>query len=116
MSNFWNNRRIKKTRKKHRCECCGQIIPVGNSCEYSAGKFDGDFFFQYVCERCWNWVLDNRDRLDSSELSWDEVIEIMSDDFRENVCCNCDKWDKENRECELDLHFPKCEKEIGNDV
>lgn len=47
--------RIAKTRKPHRCEFCGETIPVGSSAHIESGKGEGGdgFWRTYCCERCW---------------------------------------------------------------
>lgn len=46
---------IAKTRKEHRCEFCGEIIPVGSPAHMESGKIDNwdGFFRRYCCDRCW---------------------------------------------------------------
>ena len=52
MADFWESKHIKKSRKKHHCEFCFVIIPIGSSCWNEVGKFIGDFNNYYLCERC----------------------------------------------------------------
>ena len=39
-------------RKPHRCGGCRKVIAKGDSAKCTTGKFDGDFFRVYECERC----------------------------------------------------------------
>ena len=39
-------------RKPHRCDGCRKVIAKGESAKYTTGKFDGEFFRVYECERC----------------------------------------------------------------
>ena len=50
------DRKTVKTRKPHNCHLCPVIIPRGTSCEYEAGKYDGEFFWRYShpeCSKVW---------------------------------------------------------------
>jgi len=40
------------TRKPHRCEACRAVIPAGEMAKHTAGKFDGAFFSNYLCNVC----------------------------------------------------------------
>lgn len=48
----FHNAKFVKTRKVHKCHCCAKSIEVGATCEYTVGKFDGEFYAFYVCEGC----------------------------------------------------------------
>jgi hypothetical protein len=50
---FCTTKHVKKTRKPHRCEFCGRIIPAGtlNILNW-AGLYDGDFQNSYACHWC----------------------------------------------------------------
>lgn len=43
---------IKRTRKRHRCEGCGRIIPKGTMCEKMVVKDGGDVVTFYDCLDC----------------------------------------------------------------
>jgi len=49
---FWESKKIKKTRKIHRCAYCGGIISVGSSCNNEVGTYEGDFDNYYLDKRC----------------------------------------------------------------
>jgi len=49
---FWESKKIKKTRKLHRCAYCSGIIPIGSKCNNEVGTYEGDFDNYYLCERC----------------------------------------------------------------
>ena len=53
---FWRNTQIKHARKEHRCIFCLRIIQKGESAEYSAGMFEGEFQSFYFCTRCEKFV------------------------------------------------------------
>lgn len=97
---FSNNREIKKTRKDHWCVCCGIVIPKGSNCTYFAGTCDGDFYSDYTCNYCKQWVKDHRNDLDNP-FYWDDVSEMMWDELRQK-CETCKSWDKIDEECELE--------------
>jgi hypothetical protein len=40
-------RSVKATRRPHRCAACGQLIPVGSSCQITAALADGTFYAHY---------------------------------------------------------------------
>jgi hypothetical protein len=49
----WHNSHIvKAARKPHKCYECRAPILVGESYEYTAGKWDGDVNFFHICTRC----------------------------------------------------------------
>lgn len=41
-----------RCRKPHRCSGCRRTIEAGELAKVCTGKFDGDFFRDYVCEGC----------------------------------------------------------------
>jgi len=49
---FWNSKKIKSTRKPHRCAYCHSTIPVGSSCHEEVGIYEGEFNHYYLCDRC----------------------------------------------------------------
>lgn len=49
---FYNERKIKHTRKEHKCMGCLKKFPKGHSLYYGSGIFDGDFFAGYLCGPC----------------------------------------------------------------
>jgi len=53
---FWESKKIKKTRKVHRCEYCNILIPIGSSCNNEVGTYEGDFNNYYLCERCLSFI------------------------------------------------------------
>lgn len=44
--------RVHKTRKPHRCDGCGKMIPAGSSATNNSGLFDGKWFSDYTCDTC----------------------------------------------------------------
>lgn len=109
---FWHSRRVKKTRKDHFCICCGIKLPAGSECNYECGLCEGDFNSYYVCDLCHSWVEKHRNDLDNP-FYWDEVQEMMAEEFNDNCSDNCSNYDLEDRECRFDdcpeRHF-RCDK------
>jgi hypothetical protein len=42
----------RKTRKPHSCVECGEVIPIGVTCEYVSGCWDGRWDSHYTCAAC----------------------------------------------------------------
>lgn len=52
-----NVRKIKASRKEHRCEQCDGVIAVGDPCSYFSGRFGSDFvsYREHIdCREAWN--------------------------------------------------------------
>jgi len=84
---FSTQKQIKKTRKPHKCICCREIIPIGKSCLYVDGKFDGDFISYYLCQTC-------NDIYDKFDLDWSDNIGDFGDELSNIVWdrkCKCGK-------------------------
>lgn len=58
MSDFYNERRVKKTKMDHKCFGCREKLPIGSECFYIAGVYEGDFGTHYLCLKCKKY-LDN---------------------------------------------------------
>lgn len=52
MTELYENKDIKRTRKIHICEICGRKIPKGFSARLHKGKYDDEFFRYYTCNTC----------------------------------------------------------------
>ena len=52
MSDFYNERHIKKTRKDHKCFGCREKIPKGSTAFYIAGATEDGFDCYYLCVLC----------------------------------------------------------------
>jgi hypothetical protein len=59
VSDFYNERKVKKTRKDHKCFGCRAKIPTGSSCFYSAFVNEGDFRAEYLCLKCKDYLVKN---------------------------------------------------------
>lgn len=53
MVEFQESRKVKKTRKDHRCTICCRKIPKGFSCWHFTGKAEGKFFSNRLCNTCY---------------------------------------------------------------
>lgn len=82
---FWESKKIKKTRKQHRCEYCGADIPIGSSCRNEVGTYEGDFNNYYLCERCVVFLDLFKDNSES------ELGSFVNDLFESNIlsCPEC---------------------------
>ncbi len=49
---FYTIKRIKQSRKEHRCDECGGPIFIGESYERCIGKYDGEMFDHLECITC----------------------------------------------------------------
>ena len=86
---FWESKKIKKTRKLHRCEYCGAWIPIGSSCNNEVGTYEGDFNNYYLCERCMTFM---DIYVDKSEY---ELGEFSEEVYNSNLL-NCPKCKSDN--------------------
>jgi len=110
---FWESKKIKKTRKLHRCAYCGGIIPIGSSCNNEVGTYEGDFDNYYLDERCLVFMdlytdktetelsnldddLQNTDLLDCPKCKKCNHSEYEFDDTKQKLNLECDncgnKW------------------------
>ena len=52
MSDFYNDPKIRKAHKNHRCTYCGEPIQIGASYSWQKGNFDGSWYeskFHFEC-------------------------------------------------------------------
>lgn len=88
MSEFWTNKIIKKSRKKHICAYCDVIIPVGSSYSRESGNYEGNMQDYALCLRC-------RKLLESNTPTWnsdDGELGNFHENFMESTfikCPNC---------------------------
>lgn len=74
MGDFFQKTEVKKTRKKHICECCGSVIQRGEELVKFAGVYQGDFFASKLCPQC-DKIIDFYCKITgSNEWCLDEVI------------------------------------------
>lgn len=55
--------KVVKCRKPHRCGWCGEGINPGDPANYRSGKYEGDFFSDYMHPEC-DIAMFNSDDLD----------------------------------------------------
>jgi len=55
---FYNERQVKKTRKDHKCFGCRVKLPIGSTCFYISGVYEGDFQAHYLCPKCRKYLDD----------------------------------------------------------
>ena len=56
MSDFYNERKVKKTRKDHRCFGCKVKLPIGSTAFYISGIYEGVFGSYYLCIKCRDYL------------------------------------------------------------
>ena len=59
MSDFCSERRVKKTKKEHRCFGCRAKLPINSTCFYIVGVYEGYFGTHYLCSMCRKYLNDN---------------------------------------------------------
>ncbi|EGW40672.1 hypothetical protein [Desulfosporosinus sp. OT] len=59
MGDFYHERKVKKTKKDHKCFGCRAKIPTGSSCFYITFVNDGDFGADYLCLKCKEYLVNN---------------------------------------------------------
>ena len=69
MNDFYNARRVKKTRKDHKCTGCLTNIPKGSEAHYIVAVFEGDFGAYYTCNACQDYL--DRNPMESGDF-WSE--------------------------------------------
>ena len=77
---FYNDIKIKRTRKTHKCFLCNLDIPKENECLYEVGKYEGDFFSRYSHNECSQiWLKLNNGLYSDDE--WCELSEMGYPDY-----------------------------------
>jgi len=56
VSDFYNERKVKKTKTNHKCFGCRVKIPVGSSCFYITYVNEGTFGADYLCIKCKDYL------------------------------------------------------------
>lgn len=81
MTQVYNCKNIKKTRRIHVCELCLRKIPKGFSARFHSGISDDGFFNYYTCNTCTK-LLNNWQELftdDDLIIREDYLHDLMSD-------------------------------------
>lgn len=53
---FYNERRVKRTRKEHKCFGCLKKLLTGSTAFYVSGVYEGDFGAYYLCIPCRDYL------------------------------------------------------------
>jgi hypothetical protein len=106
---FWNSKIVKKTKKKHKCQYCGRIIQIGESCSNEVGTYEGDFNNYYVCNRCCNAIDELHIEFDGELGDFYECIYDYTDLCRCPACGS-----RKNREREWSDDSMSCTFECDN--
>lgn len=92
-------RKIRKARKKHICDYCGEPIEKGDLYEWTKEIFDGEFYEWKCHPECaaiasviWDYV-EPDDGMHS-----DEFLDGCQDVCQSFICPDCPKWDAEEYE------------------
>lgn len=95
------DRKIRKARKPHQCDYCGQTIEKGEEYDWSKNIYDGTIFEWHCHSSC--------DRIASAIWDYVDPDDGMSDqDFQDGcrevcqrfVCPDCPNYNKEYEDCE----------------
>lgn len=108
---FWESRKIKSTRKKHRCEYCRETIPVGSGCSYEAGVWDSEFNHYYLCDRCRLFISMYHDRGDDSLGEFDD--ELFETDLLDCPHCgsrNHREYEYHHRKQSIEIECDECDR------
>ena len=79
VSDFYNERPVKKTRKDHRCFGCRGKIPVGSKCFYISWVNEGEFGANYLCTKCKKY-LDKNPEFDRDGYYEGDIRDAMLED------------------------------------
>lgn len=79
MSDFCNERQVKKTKKDHRCFGCREKLPIGSTCFYISGVYEGDFGGYYLCTKCHEY-LDKNPVVARAGYSEGDIRDLMLED------------------------------------
>lgn len=90
-----------KTRKPHKCEMCGILIPKGDTAEVQTGCFEGHMYYYHLCDVCTEFIKFNRQNIDFDD-GLDYIYDMMREQFEDEKCRKCQKWDGEAGECSVE--------------
>lgn len=96
MSDLYNERQVKATRKPHRCAYCGKEIQTGSSALYEWGIADGFPFSRYACSTCipllddfWRYTVCD---IEDIREAFDGYLEVYEEEkSKTKVCTKCGK-------------------------
>ena len=97
---------VRKARKPHKCDWCGQVIEKGEQYEYQKFVYDGqmyDWKAHLACSRVASAIWDYVDP--DEGMTDDEFADGCREVCQRFICPDCQKWDKEYEECEDDESY-----------
>lgn len=98
--------KIRKARKPHNCDYCGDVIQPGEEYAWSKHIYDGIIYewhshlkCDYISREIWDYVEPDEGMSDQAFLDGcQEVCQAF-------VCSDCPKWNKEYEDCEDDESY-----------
>ena len=87
---------VKKARKDHKCDYCGEVIPKGTKYYWQKNIYDGTFYEWHEHEKCrevasaiWNYA-------DPDEGMDEELFKnTLSEVCQCFICPYCEKWERD---------------------
>ena len=87
---------VRKARKDHKCDLCGEVIPKGTTYYWQKDIYDGAFYEWHEHEKCREIARDIWDYADPDEGMDEELFqETLSYVCQTFICPDCDKWHNE---------------------
>lgn len=86
---------IRRAKKSHKCDLCGNQISIGEKYHRQSGKYDGEFFDRCLHERCNNII--STYCKENNEQEYDEwsIEDWLSDSYC--YCC------EQKEDCETNI-------------
>ena len=100
------DRRLRKARKQHRCDYCGEAIEKGEVYDWSKFVYDGDIYEWHCHQKCGSVAGDIWDYADPDEGMDEELFQDSCRAVCQNfVCPDCEKWNAEYGDCDDDKTY-----------
>jgi len=80
MSDFYNERKVKKTRKEHKCFGCIIKLPIGSTAFYISSVYEGNFGTYYLCIKCRGYLDKNPEVAREGYFEGDIRAAILEDE------------------------------------
>ena len=97
---------IKKARKSHRCDYCGEIIEKGEEYDYQKNIFDGTFYEWHTHLACSHVASAIWDYVDPDDgMSDQDFMDGCQEVCQRFICPDCPEWEKEYGECNKDESY-----------
>lgn len=84
MSNFYSERKVAKTRKKHMCVGCGKWLEKGSTMIYITGGGNGEISSCYYCVPCREYI-DRNPGEDGDEWGEGDVGDARQQEEKEGI-------------------------------